>query len=135
MTRNCVFRYGSSTNAGGNKEFLFFTSFIDYERQVNELEPRTCLIVFHDKQLPLRGIVNEEFIDKALAMVQDGDEYLLVGLTLTVIGAASWYSYHAGESHEELLEDLHDEIGHLMAFGSYPEWPYDSETEIGRAHV
>jgi len=117
-------------NAAGNKEFIFFTSFNEFERQVNKLKPRTCLIVFHDKQLPLRGIVNDVFINKALAMVPDGDEYLLIGLTLTVIGAASWYSYNTGESHEDLLEDMHDEYGHIMAFGPYPEWLYDSETVI-----
>lgn len=114
--------------AGGAKSFEFFKSFDVFRSRLEELLPRTCVIVFRDQQLSLRGRVDDEFISRALTSISNQIEYLLVGLELTTIGKQSWYHESSGETHDELREALEDQLGCLVAVGPYPPFYEDNES-------
>lgn len=118
--------------AAGSKSFEFFCSMDGFTKRLQGFGPRTCITVFRDRQLPLRGKVDEEFIRQALALVPDGSEYLVAALERTTIGKRSWFHDAAGESHAELLEDLRRDYcyGKQIAVGTYPPWLEDNEAVI-----
>jgi hypothetical protein len=118
--------------AAGAKSFEFFSSNDDFNKRLRSLSPRTCIIVFRDRQLPLRGTVDEEFIQRALAFVPDGVEFLVVALERATVGKGSWFHDAAGETHDELLEELRASAcyGKQVACGLYPPWLEDNQAVI-----
>lgn len=113
------------SHAAGNQVFEFFTSFPAFEERIAQLRPMTCITVFREKQLPLRGSIDETFVEAALALVPDGKEYLIAGLDRIHCGPASWIPEWAGETHTEMREHLEDNRGARVAFGIYPPWLED----------
>ena len=63
---------------GGAKDFELFSIFEALLRRIHELPLGTCITAFRQPQLPLRGVVDDEFIAKCLDSVPDGSEYLMV---------------------------------------------------------
>ena len=118
------------SGAAGSKRFEFFRSFREIAERMQELPPRTSVICFREPQLPLRGVVDDEFIAECLSRIPDGSEYLVVETTRRVYGQASWFHHGAGESHAELSEELEDARGRPVAAGAYPPWLYDTEDVI-----
>lgn len=116
--------------AAGAKSFEFFDSVDGFERRLDELPPRACVTVLRGRHLPLRGRVDADFITQAMSDIPNETDYLLTALELTTIGKASWYHAAAGETHENLREDLNDQYGCLVAVGRYPRWLEDSATVI-----
>ena len=116
--------------AAGSKDFEFFRSFRSLAERIHKLPPRTCVIAFREPQLPLRGVVADEFIAKCLSEIPDGSEYLVVETTQRVYGQMSWFHHGAGESHAELREELEDSRGIAVAAGLYPPWLHDTEDVI-----
>jgi len=118
--------------SAGAKSFEFFESMDAFKNRLDELQPRSCITVFRDRQLPSRGCVNEEFIQKASAAIPEGAEFLLVVLEKVTIGRASWFHDAAGVTHDELVEELrHDYCyGKQVAVGHYPPWLDDSDSVI-----
>jgi len=115
------------SHAAGAKDFEFFDTADDFRNRLRGLSPRDCVTVFGRQQLPLRGRVDEDFIRRAVALVPDGAEFLVVGLEPVRYGEASWFPKSAGETHEELRESLRDLHGELVAVGPYPPWLEDGE--------
>ena len=116
--------------AAGSRDFEFFRSFPAFLTRLAELPPRTCVIVFGECQLPLRGRVDDAFIAKALELVPDGVEWLAVGLSKTIAASRSWYHQADGMSHAELKEELDSQVGAEFAVGLYPPWLEDAEFVI-----
>jgi hypothetical protein len=116
--------------AAGNKEFRLFTSVAAFESVVHALPPRTCVIVFAGKRVPIRGRVDEAFIDAATRVVPEGTEWLAVALAQTTLGKASWFHFADGSTHSELISELREELGQEFAVGPYPAWLNDSETVV-----
>jgi hypothetical protein len=116
----------------GSKSFGFFTSIDALIRRINELPPSASVTLLAERHLPIRGHVDDGFIQRALASIRDGDEWLIVCLDQIKMGAASWYHDYAGDSNEEMVTELRDEYcyGNRVAVGQYPEWFEDSETVI-----
>lgn len=67
-------------DAAGNKEFPFFASVPAFREQLALLPPLTCITVFRQQQLPVRGIIDDDFIAAAMASVPDGQEFLIASL-------------------------------------------------------
>lgn len=111
----------------GSKEFVFATSFEEFRKQISRLPVRTCVTVFRQQQLALRGVVDDELIRKAIAVIPDGSEFLIAGLDCIHCGPASWIPHWAGETTAELAEDLKDNRGQRVAVGLYPPWLIDNE--------
>lgn len=109
------------SRAAENKSFEFFTSFAELGERLHQMKAETCVTAFRRLQLPLRGLVDDEFIDKCLSVIPDGSEYLLVETVRRTAGSESWFHDRAGVSHDELRQDLEDSRGQPVAVGLYPQ--------------
>jgi len=118
------------SHAGGIKDFEFFSSFQVLAEKIRELRACTCVIAFKQPQLPLRGVVDDGFINECLKSIPEGSEYLVVELVKRVAGKASWIHHSDGESHAELRDDLEESRGTSVAAGLYPPWLKDTEDVV-----
>jgi hypothetical protein len=114
----------------GNVSFELFRSFEALSERIGKLPPGACITAFKRHQLPLRGVVDDDFITKSLAGIPDGEEYVMVETVLTVAGKLSWFHHGSGVSHAELLDDLHGSRGVPVAVGLYPPLREDSDDVI-----
>lgn len=123
-----VFRY---PNAGGAKEFIFFRRTAEFVEASQKLPSRTWIVSYGEPQLPLRGVVDDNFIERACGLILDGREYLIVCMEKSVLDYPhyhhEYYDYDAGETHEELREDLNGVRGKAVAVGLYPPWAEENE--------
>ena len=118
-------------NAGGSKSFEFFREMSAFMARLAPLPQRTSLIVFRHTQLPIRGMVDDELIRRAVEHIPESTAYLIAGLDLVTYGSYSDYRNASGESHLELVAALKDWWpGHRVAVGRYPEWLEDDENVI-----
>src|SRR5215469_9535310 len=88
------------TRAGGNKSFEFYTSFDMLLKRLRQLQPGDNVIAYRKPQLPLRGFVDDAFINKCLMDIPDGTEHLLVETVRRTAGSMSWFHEGSGETHE-----------------------------------
>jgi hypothetical protein len=109
-------------NSAGSKSYEFFSSYVLLIERLRQLPPRTSVIVFKQAQLPIRGIVNDAFIEHCLLAIPDGSEFLVVETEKRTYGKASWFHNVAGETHAELCEALEESRGNPVAVGTYPDW-------------
>jgi len=124
---SALIRYSRSA---GSKDFEFFHSANAFWERVRKLPPLTSIIVFRKPQLPLRGVVDDEFVKAALASVPEGAEYLIAGLDQVSNGRYSFFRSLAGESHAELEDDLRGCLGERVAVGAYPPWLEDTQEVV-----
>jgi len=116
------------SHAAGSKSFEFFSLCQRLADRIQELPPRTSVIAFRQRQLPLRGVVDDEFILRCLSSIPDGSEYLVVETVRRV--SRSWFHHDAGISHVELRDDLEECRGALVAVGLYPDWLEDTDDVV-----
>lgn len=123
------------SSAGGAKSFEFFYSLQEFKARLNELPSKTWIDVFEDKQLPLRGKVDEQFIDLALREIPEHENgNLVTGLDLATYGAASWHHFLWGNDLEDLRENLEFCRDQRVAVGIFPWW-IDNPSQIVSAIV
>lgn len=108
------------SHAAGAKDFELFSSFAKLSERLHQLPPSTSVIAFRQPQLPLRGIVDRSFIERCLSSIPDSSEYLILETVSRKAGGFPSFHHTAGESHEELREDLADLVGSPVAVGLYP---------------
>jgi hypothetical protein len=118
------------SRAAGDKSFEFFTSFAALSERMHQLGPQTCITAFRRPQLPLRGVVDDAFIDACLRNIPDGSEFVVVETVRRTAGQYSWFHNAAGETQEELRESLEASRGSPVAVGEYPPWLEDSPDVI-----
>ncbi len=115
--------------AAGSRSLEMFVSLEDFDERLSELPPRTSVIMFGEPQLPLRGMVDEQFVSAALRSFPDESDWLLVCRGKTTAGSQSWFHHCFGDSHEELEEELRERCwGEEAAIGREPDWREDSDT-------
>ena len=115
---------------GGSKDFALITSPDLFRQLIDRCPVGTDIIVFRDLQLPLRGVVDSEFIAKAKRLVPDGSEYLYIRTTPERPDDPRCFG-EFDEGHVTLVVDLNDEIGESVAFGLCPNFvPDDNEAMI-----
>jgi hypothetical protein len=105
--------------AAGAKDYAFIKTRAEFAVVVEWLPIGTEIVVFRDRQLPLRGRVTEEFVTRAKAEVKDGDEYMVVRINRESAGDFRLCG-QMGDTHETLMEDLAAEMGQEVAFGRCP---------------
>jgi hypothetical protein len=118
------------SHAAGSKDFEFFTSFDTLLNRIRQLPSLTSIVAFRQRQLPLRGIVDDSFITSCMTHVPNGSEYLVVEATRRTYGRESWFHWEAGDSHDELRLELEGLRGCLVAAGLYPPWLQDTDDVI-----
>jgi hypothetical protein len=118
------------SRAAGSKDFEFFSSFEALWNRIRQLPPDTSIIAFRQPQLPLRGVVDEDFVASCLIGVPDSLEFLVLETARRAYGEKSWFHWMAGETHAELREALEGSRGAPVAVGPYPPWIADSDDVI-----
>ncbi len=118
------------SHAGGSKDFEFYLSFQSLLDKLRELPPLTSVIAFRQPQLPLRGVVDDLFIDRCLSSIPDGSEYLTAETVRRAAGRRSWLHHGAGMSHAELRDDLEESRSSQVSAGLYPAWLEDTDDVI-----
>jgi hypothetical protein len=114
------------SRAGGSRDFEFFTSFASLSERLCQLPPSTSITAYGKPQLPLRGVVDDRFINNCLAEIPDGKEYLIVETVPRTAGGVSWIHHDTGETRDELRASLEDSRGNPVAVGLFPPWPDES---------
>jgi hypothetical protein len=122
------------SRAAGDRSFEFYTSFASLQDRLRRLQAETCVTVFRNPQLQLRGIVDDEFIGQCLSTMVEGSEFAVVETVLTRTGQHAFFNYAAGESRDELRKDLEEMKGKSVAVGPYPPWQEES-TEVISGYV
>ena len=110
--------------AAGSRSYEFFETVDSFLGRIDELAPQTSVLVFRNRQFPVRGKANDELIQRAKEAIPDGAEWALVRTTLITMGSQSWYHDFEDSSHKELEKELRDEFcgGHPVAVGIEPDW-------------
>ena len=111
----------------GSKDFEFYLSYEALSDMMRGLPQGACITVFKQPQLPLRGVVEDNFIATCLNGIPDGVEYLMVETVLVVYGRMSWFHHGSGTTHAELRDDLEESRGKPVAVGVHP--PVFAETD------
>jgi hypothetical protein len=104
----------------GSQDFEVFSSFQALSCRIRELPTGACVTAFRTPQLPLRGVVDDDFVTKCLEQIPDGSEYLVAETVRRVYGRHSFFHCGSGESHAELRDDLEECRGAPVAAGLYP---------------
>ena len=119
-----VIRY---SYAAGNRDIQFFTSFETFRKRLGELPAKTSITLLRDWQLPLRGIVDDAFIEICMATIADGTEYVVAETSHRTAGKRSWLHNDSGTSLLELRDSLEESRGVHVCVGEYPTWFTDTE--------
>jgi hypothetical protein len=116
--------------AAGTKDYAFCRSLSEIRGVVDAVANGTDIVVFRERQLPIRGTVTPEFIEQVVATIPDGSEFLVVRTAETVAGDHR-RSGEAGDTAVDLRETLRDAIGHDVALGPCPSfWQPDDDGMI-----
>jgi hypothetical protein len=95
-----LFRY---SHTAGNTDNFFLESAEAFRAELRKASPKTSVIAFRQRQLPLRGVVDDGLIRVAQWLLPDDAEFLIIDLEPQECG---WSSHEAGEGHLELQESL-----------------------------
>jgi hypothetical protein len=107
--------------AAGSKDYVFCRSASDFQDLVTSLPVGTETIVFRNAQLPLRGICSEALVERSLAFIPDGTEYLIALLERTG-GSTRQPTGSMGDNNECLAEDMACFRGKHVAVGPLPNF-------------
>ncbi len=121
-------------NSSGGKEFQLWHSFERLAAKIASLSSLTRITAFRQPQLPIRGIVDAQFIEICKQEAPDGEEHLIVDRQETREEyphfSCSYYDHRAGVTHSELQEVLEAWRGRLVAVGRYPDWQCNSDVVV-----
>jgi hypothetical protein len=113
-----VMRY---LRAAGAKGYAFIQSVHTFRQLIDLCPTGTDIIVFRDRQLPIRGRVNDDFIRDAQSQIHDGTKYLCVCVRPQSPSDPRLRG-DMGDSHASLIEDLQYVQGELVALGPCPQF-------------
>lgn len=113
-----VLRY---LRAAGAKDYAFIHNQDEFRQLIDACPTGTDIIVFRDRQLPIRGIVTEQLIAETKELIPDGTEYLVV-CTSPDRQDDLRLSGDMGDTHATLIEDLNEINGKPTAVGPCPRF-------------
>ncbi len=65
-------------HSGTSGGFYILKNYLQYEDLITKASPGAVCFMLRDKQLPLRGLVDDTFINRALDWLEDGDYYIII---------------------------------------------------------
>jgi len=124
----CVIRFNASA---GNRSYEFFRSVESFRDLLSKLPEKSSVIVFKRPQLPIRGVVNDNFIENAIQSLPAATECTIVRTSRITMGSRSWYHNIELNNLVEIEQELRDSFcwGHPVAVGIEPDW-HDLEQTI-----
>jgi hypothetical protein len=124
-----VIRYARSA---GSREYLLFHSFAEFQALLQSLPPRTDVIVFRQKQLPVRGIADDALYHQAAAALPDGEWWLLL---CPDPDNPRNFNSEGDDSHRRLREAFEEFRGRYIAVGLDPAWNENDNADMQSALV
>jgi hypothetical protein len=118
------------SRAAGSRDVFFVAAPADLAVLLGGLPARASVIAFGERQLPVRGVVDDVFVARAVAALPEGAEYLLVATGPTRYAPRHRTDQVAGEGWAELRADLEEYRGRAVAVGPYPPWLEDTATVV-----
>ena len=89
---------------GGSGDFYVLNSYSQYEDLMANAKPGSISFVLRDRQLPIRGVVDDGLIAEALAQIPEGEYYIII--EPCVYPNSFVHLSDGGRTHEELENDL-----------------------------
>src|SRR6185369_13053558 len=72
-----LFRF---SHAAGSRDYEFFPCYATLQERIARLPQRTCVTIWGQPQLPLRGRADASLLEQARRHLPEGKEWLLLGL-------------------------------------------------------
>lgn len=111
--------------AAGAKDYIFISSFEQFEELIHSLPSSADVIVFKQRQLPIRGIADNTLLEIALQSIPDGEWWFL----LCRYGEKPHDFWSRGEnSHDEMRRVFEEFCGKYIALGLVPPF-HESDNE------
>src|SRR5262249_55027474 len=110
--------------------YEFFRDIEAFVARLRDLPPSASVVVFRERQLSLRGVVNDDFVERAKHRVK-GKRWTIARTSMITRGNHAWFHNTDGCSVNELEEELRDTFcwGQPVAVGEEPNW-HDLERTI-----
>jgi hypothetical protein len=119
-----VVRYHATA---GGREYFWFSEYDAFEAMLRTRPPMADIIVFKERQAPMRGKV-VELRDQALKLMPERAEWMVIKRAEPT-NTSIYVSYV--DTPQELHEIFVDDPSEDVAVGPYPQWHLaDSETMI-----
>lgn len=109
--------------------YALVKSYNQFLRITQSLPGRTRVFVFKERQLPLRGVADEDMRQKALQMIDELGDFLILGMESEDYLQNEWFH---GDMRGELEAKFEDFYGKSIAFGEMPPW-YDTDQRVTSA--
>jgi hypothetical protein len=90
-------------HSGGSGFFYVLNTYAQYEHLMVNAKPGSISFILRDKQLPIRGIVDDGLIENALKQIPDGEYYAVIE---PCVYPNSFVYLGDGNTHSELKNDL-----------------------------
>ena len=104
--------------SGGGGTFYLLTTANHLDQLVQHARDGALFFFLQQQQFPLRGSVNTAFIEQVETAIAEGEWYLITDLATYPQALA----FHGdGNTHEQLMRDLHELRGETIGVGRDPE--------------
>lgn len=102
------------------------------KKRIADLEPGRSLSLIKDFYLPIRGVIDQEFITKALQYIDENEEFIVLGLEYKDRHKGIKPDFVRGDNHAELVEILNELSGEKIALGKdkHATWQEDHIEEF-----
>ncbi len=119
-------------HSGGGSAAYFIRSMNDFKSLISEQNwPEIDITIYRQMQFPVRGIANEELLERALQQIPDSEEF-------TIVSLQGYPSYckpgSSGQGHEELRREFIDFLGQEVGIGQEPTDVYVRDAKWFHAH-
>ncbi|MBK9054865.1 MAG: hypothetical protein IPL78_29355 [Chloroflexi bacterium] len=98
-------------------QYALITSMKALQEMILDAPEKSMIFVYQEKQLPLRGIANETFLESALHMIQEPEDYLLLDMSAQT---QEKQNYFHSDTSWELRGMFPDFLNKNVAFGKMP---------------
>lgn len=119
-------------HSGGGGTWYMVSSYTSFKEMVAKAPSGAVLFILREQQFPIRGIVDDALITRALDEIEDGDEYAVVQREFYPTALSDLGN---GYRRAELLADLEECRGKLVCLGKEPDLPDEYWTENERDDV
>ncbi len=103
-------------HSGGSGTYYFVASFTDLTDMIEQARSGAIFYIYRRQQFPIRGNVDDPFIQRVMNEIPDGEWYLYTQLDFYPMPV----SYGSGNTHTELRTDLEDYRGTFVCVGRDP---------------
>jgi hypothetical protein len=104
-------------HSGGSGDYYFIATIEHFNQLVDRAKTGIYFFISKQPQLPLRGIVDDQFISLVKDHIPEGTWYMISRISFY---PQKLLSYGSGDTHDLLENDLHDLTGLDVCVGIEP---------------